>query len=225
MFTDFALAADAGTGTGKITRVFWTGGYATGVCGVRATGFGGTSESPKKSTLLLAWCPLAMTVAVAVKAVVAAAVGAAVAEAVGVAVAVAVDVGGDCPTNSVGEAAKELEDNDALLLKLGAGLREVLGLLAKLTKPISLSVEDCIVNTSLGSPPALRLTSVSCEDLLLVILGLVSRSASFQSTKEAVAAGTALLGWNDCFWGFGGRGGGFDFATGAGSGSALSKTF
>jgi hypothetical protein len=166
-----------------------------------------------------------MTVAVAVKAVVAVAVGAAVAVAVGV--AVAVDIGGDCPTNSVGEAAKELEDNDALLLKLGAGLREVLGLLAKLTKPISLSVEDCIVNTSLGSPPALRLTSVSCEDLLLVILGLASRSASFQSTKEAVA-GTALLGWNDCFWGFwgfGGRGGGFDFATGAGSGSALSKTF
>lgn len=157
-----------------------------------------------------------MTVAVAVKAVVAMAVG----------VAVAVDVGGDCPTNSVGEAAKELEDNDALLLKLGAGLREVLGLLAKLTKPISLSVEDCIVNTSLGSPPALRLTSVSCEDLLLVILGLASRSASFQSTKEAIAvAGTALLGWNDCFWGFGGRGGGFDFATGAASGSALSKTF
>ena len=202
MLTDFALAAGAGTGTGGVTRLLCTGGRATGVCGVRDAGFEGTSESPKKSTLLLAWCPLAITVAVAG----------------------AVDVGGDCPTNSVGEAAKELEDNDALLLKLGTGLREVIGLLAKLTKPMSLSVDDCIVNTSLGTPPAFRLTSVSCEDLLLVILGLASQSVSFQSTKEAVGA-TALVGWNDCFCGLGGRGGGFDFVTGAGSGSVLSKTF
>ena len=83
---------------------------------------------------------------------------------------------------------KELADIDALLSKLGTGLREFLGLLAKLTKPISLSVDDCIVNTSLGMPPKLSLASVSCEDLLLVISLLASRSVSFQSTKVLAPA-------------------------------------
>ena len=152
MDTDFPLDAEGG-GVDGVRRVLWTGGRAGVVCGVRVTGFEGKSESPKKSTLLLVWGPLAVAVTVA--------------------------------TNNVGVAVKELADIDALLSKLGTGLREFLGLLAKLTNPISLSVDDCIVNISLGMPVKLRLASVSCEDLLLVISLLASRSVSFQSAKAA----------------------------------------